>query len=523
MNARHPFVPVLMLALLALAVLPLSHPGFYHGRDDLIEVELALPPAQDGPGRIVDEALLKSMQTHAFGRELQRRLDRPPRTATLPAFWADRCEVRQGDFERYAAWQRRQTEVMPHAKVPADALTSLSTGHATAGILHAPASGISYDGAAAYCQAVGGRLPTADEWEAMASGAEGRLYPWGNAFEPGSWPYQDPHRNAAQACGTHPQAATPEGIQDLAGNVMEWSQGLSADHPPGAHGAPAVRVHAQELYALNAAWLEIPPHTRSHHLGFRCVYDRPPPPRPWNGSLPDIAQVQGGAFTLGLPADARLVRIAALTPARDRQRLHALLEQLDRRPERIRAERCEVSRKDYRTFLGDARVRSGLFANEREPSNEDYTPLRWAQQLQEPDLPVTGITWWAADAYARWAGGRLPTTEEWHRLAAGPDAAVYPWGSDYRPVAATAEQGSPGVKACDADGLADVTAEGLRHMGGNVSEWTRSITAEQGRYALWALGGNWLLPGLQTSRSLFGRPVPPEHRSDGIGFRVVYD
>lgn len=523
MNARRPLIPILVLALLALAVLPLSHPGIYLDRNDLIEVELALPSAQDGPGRTVDEALLESMRTHALGRELQQRLDRPPRTATLPAFWTDRCEVRQGDFERYAVWQRQRMEAMPHAKVPPDALTSLSTGHATAGILHAPASGISYTGASAYCQAVGGRLPTADEWEAMASGTEGRLYPWGNAFDPRAWPYQDPHRNAAQACGTHPQTATPGGIQDLANNVMEWSQGRAAGHQPAAHGAPAVRLHARELYALNAAWLEIPPHTRSHHLGFRCVYDRPPPPRPWNESLPDIAEVRGGTFTLGLPADSRLVRIAALTPAGERRRLRALLEQLDQHPERLRAERCEVSRKDYRMFLSDFRVRLGLFANEREPRDTDYTPLRWAQQLQEPDLPVAGINWWAADAYARWAGGRLPTAEEWHRLAAGPDAAIYPWGSDYRPVAATAEQDSPGVKACDADGLADATAEGLRHLGGNVSEWTRSVTATQGRYALWVLGGNWLLPGPQTARSLFGRPVPPGHRSDGIGLRVVYD
>jgi formylglycine-generating enzyme required for sulfatase activity len=155
-----------------------------------------------------------------------------------------------------------------------------------------------------------------------------------------------------------------------------------------------------------------------------------------------------------------------------------------------------------------------------EGTSPNREPGRWEEQSEHPNWPVVDVTWHQAGAYCEWAGGRLPTEEEWERAARGPNATKYPWGNDdIDPSRANYDESN--IRHPTPVGLypSGASAEGAFDMIGNVLEWTSSEWKRGSGTYVWR-GGSFFY-NRRYARSSFRDDSLPDGQDDSLGFRLA--
>ena len=154
-----------------------------------------------------------------------------------------------------------------------------------------PVVGVCWHEARAYCAWLSvqtgelWRLPSEAEWEAAASGPEGRRYAWGDDFDASRCNSFESHVRGTTPIGVFPAGDTPQGLADVSGNVWEWTSTAYEPYPYVAdpRREDPERVDARRV-VRGGSWGSsrgnarcacrghfVVPGARSYYLGLRLV------------------------------------------------------------------------------------------------------------------------------------------------------------------------------------------------------------------------------------------------------------
>lgn len=147
-----------------------------------------------------------------------------------------------------------------------------------------------------------------------------------------------------------------------------------------------------------------------------------------------------------------------------------------------------------------------------------YLAKKVDSMLVIDNQPVVGTTWFEAAAYAKYAGGRLPTVQERLAIVRGKEKRVYPWGEPFGSNNANTSEEVLQRPCAIGLFLSDCTPDGIWDLAGNAGEWLADDVS--GQHPLHP--GSWK----QTSMASWAKArqlEAPEYRADDLGFRLVKD
>jgi formylglycine-generating enzyme required for sulfatase activity len=148
---------------------------------------------------------------------------------------------------------------------------------------------------------------------------------------------------------------------------------------------------------------------------------------------------------------------------------------------------------------------------------EYWDDVKW----NKGDHPVVGVSYYEVEAYAKWAGKRLPTEQEWEKAARGEDGQRYPWGEEFDRACCNSSASGFQHTTPVTQYHKGVSPYGCYDMAGNVWEWCASWLDEgEGMHVV--RGGSWG-PNPETLRASSRGRANADSRYSNLGFRLAQD
>jgi iron(II)-dependent oxidoreductase len=269
-----------------------------------VAIALAVAAVAFLPRAAADGIMLVQAGAFWMGRDDGPAEEAPLHRVFVRDFWIERHKVTNAEFaaflnatggarltttgDRRFDWDDDDVRIhdvrAPCPTCPAPAGTPV--WRADAGFADHPAVEVSWFGARDYCAWRGRRLPSEAEWEKAARGDDRRPYPWGAATPTSTHAVFARPYNATEPGAARPAGASAAGVEDLLGNLREWTATRLRPYPyrhddgrepfagegrvvvrGASHDDPADALHVATRRSYDRRGAA----AGHHHVGFRCA------------------------------------------------------------------------------------------------------------------------------------------------------------------------------------------------------------------------------------------------------------